>query len=383
MDDVSARQGALQRAVGLHELISTGATASERLGRPTDAVAAALLENRLLSILLPAPAGGLGGSRLDLFDAVEAIARADGSAGWCASVCNTVNHTAFIGLPADGRNEVFAGRPVSIWTSLQPKAVATPEPGGFRVSCPGTFGSGSSLSDWVLVAANTGEAQEGRYRGFLVPKAEVEIRDGSWDVMGLRATASIDYQITDRFVPSRRSWEYSWTTRDTSGPLSATEAVRLNAVGLAAFASGVGLGALADLIGSARTTRRTAADGLEGEDAMVQFGLGEIGGRMGAARSHLAGLVAIMDERAAAGSATTADEGLAISQACLTLARAARDAVVFAFDHAGASVIYAHQPLQRRLRDIFTGLKHASFTPALLSLVGKQQLGVRTSRKPI
>jgi len=329
-------------------------------------------------MLIPERDGGLGASRLDFFNAVEAIARADGSAGWCASVCNAVNYNVFLSLPAEGREEVFGDGPVSCWTSLLPNALVTAERDGFRVSCPGSFGSGSSLSRWVLIAANTGAAGEGRYRGFLVPKAEVEIKDGSWDVMGLRATASIDYAITDRFVPARRSWEYAWARADASGPPSATEVVRLNGIGLTAFASGVGQRALSELIVSAKKTKRTVGEGVQADDNVVQHGIGELDGRMRAARSHLTGLVSEMDGRA--DRAMTLEEGLAMSQAFQTLARAARDMVVFAFDHSSTSVIYARQPLQRCLRDIFTGLKHAAFTPAILSMTGKMQLGLPSSR---
>jgi len=380
MDDVSMRAGVLERATGLYDLISAEAVAGELLGRLSDRVAAALLGSGLLQVLIPERDGGLGGSRLEFFEAVEAIARADGSAGWCVSVCNTVNHAAFLGLPPEGRNEVFGHGPVSCWTSLIPRAVATEVEGGFRVSCPGSFGSGSSLSSWVLVAANVGVDGDGRYRAFVLPKAEVEIKDGSWDVMGLRATASIDYTITDRFVPARRSWAYDWATRDPSSPVSAADAIRLNAAGLTAFASGLGQRALAELIASATKTKRTVAEGLQAEDNVVQFGIGELDGRVRAARSHLLGLVAAMDERAAQALTTSPDEALALAQACQTLARAARDMVVFAFDYASTSVVYARAPLQRCLRDIFTGLKHAAFTPAFLSLVGKKQLGLPYSR---
>jgi len=275
---------------------------------------------------------------------------------------------------------VFGGGPTSCWASLIPKAVATPEAGGFRVSCPGTFGSGSSISSWVMVAANTGDPGEGRYRAFVIPKSEVEIKPGSWDVMGLRATASIDYTITEAFVPARRSWEYAWWSSEPSGPLSALAAARLNAVGLTAFASGVGQRALDELIASARKTRRTVAEGLQAEDSTVQAGIGELDGRMKAARTHLLGLVSAAEERAAEGRVMNPREGLELSQACLTLAKAARDMVIFAFDHVGTSAVYARQPLQRCLRDIFTGLKHVAFTPAFMSLVGRQQLGLPSAR---
>jgi hypothetical protein len=63
-------------------------------------------------------------------------------------------------------------------------------------------------------------------------------------------------------------------------------------------------------------------------------------------------------------------------QAAQTLTRAARDMTVFAFDNAGTTVVMATNPLQRCLRDIFTGLKHAILTPAILGRIGKVRLGL-------
>jgi hypothetical protein len=63
-------------------------------------------------------------------------------------------------------------------------------------------------------------------------------------------------------------------------------------------------------------------------------------------------------------------------QALQTLARAARDMTVFAFDNAGTTVVYATNPLQRCLRDIFTGMKLGVLTPAILGRIGKVRLGL-------
>ena len=49
---------------------------------------------------------------------------------------------------------------------------------------------------------------------------------------------------------------------------------------------------------------------------------------------------------------------------------------VFAFDHAGTTAVFATHPLQRCLRDIFTGLKHAILTPAILGRIGNVRLGL-------
>jgi alkylation response protein AidB-like acyl-CoA dehydrogenase len=78
----------LGRARAISGLISEEALAAERLGRLTDKVAAAMLDANLFSILLPRADGGLGGTGVELFEAVEEIARADGSAGWCTAISN-------------------------------------------------------------------------------------------------------------------------------------------------------------------------------------------------------------------------------------------------------------------------------------------------------
>ena len=376
MDDLSARATPLDRARSLFDLIDLEAQASERLGRLTDTVAGAMLDARLFEMLIPERYGGWGATMAAFFEAVEEIARADGSAGWCASLCNIITLTAFMGLPPEGRDEVFGHGPVTCWAALAPNAVATPEAGGFRVDCPGAFGSGSSLASWVLVASNLEDAGAGEYRAYLVPKAEVELKEGSWDVMGLRATASLDYAIKDRFVPARRTWTYHWTSKSADGPLAATDSVRLNAIGVAGFASGIAKRALGELVRSASTTRRIAGDVVQAEDNVVQFGVGDLDGRLRAARSHLLALVAGQDERIAVGRPTSFEEVIELSQATHVLARAAREMVIFAFDYSSTSVVYARQPIQRCLRDIFTGLKHAAFTPSLLGRVGKVRLGL-------
>jgi alkylation response protein AidB-like acyl-CoA dehydrogenase len=383
MDDLSARGTAAGRAAALFDLISGEAEAADRLGRLTDPVIQGLHGARLFEIMIPERYGGWGAAAVALFEATEEVARADGSAAWCLSMCNMMNRTAFLGLPPEGRDEMFGHGPTACWAALRPGAACTPDGDGFRVSYAGAYGTGSAVSDWVQVVSYVGEVGAGQYRGFVIPKAEVEIKAGSWDVMGLRATASIDYSINDVFVPARRSWTYGWTARGWSGPLAPLQQLQLNAIGLAGFASGVARRAQDELIALALKTKRGAGEGLQAEDHMVQFGIGELDGRLRAARTHILALVARFDERAASGDPTTPDDDLEISQATHTLARAAREMVIFAFDHASTSVVYARAPLQRCLRDIFTGLKHYAFTPSLLGRIGKARLGLPSGMGPV
>ena len=136
----------LDRAKAISDLIAEQALASERMGRLTDKVATALLDANLFSVLVPEAEGGLGGTGVELFEATEEIARADGSAGWCMAISNAISGFVCKGASAEARDEVFGNGPVACWATLLPKATSVGVKDGFRVSGNFAWGSSSSLS---------------------------------------------------------------------------------------------------------------------------------------------------------------------------------------------------------------------------------------------
>ena len=258
-----------------------------------------------------------------------------------------------------------------------PNATATEAPGGYRVSGNWTYGSGSSFAQWVVVTSMSRDA-EGRnvYRAYLIPKDDVELREGTWATMGLRATSSVDYAITDRFVPAHRTYQFFSEGLAASGPLSAMETVWLNQVGLTAFASGVGQRALSEFIAAAPKTKRIGAEGFQSENHAVQAGVAELEGRLRAAASHYREMLARQHEVLARGEATGPALRAELSLGAQTLARAAKDAALFAYEHSGTSVVYASSPIQRCFRDLMTGLKHGTFSPSILGRIGRSRLGL-------
>ena len=367
----------LDRAKAISDLIAEQALASERMGRLTDKVATALLNANLFSVLVPEAEGGLGGTGVELFEATEEIARADGSAGWCMAISNAISGFVCKGASAKAREEVFGNGPVACWATLLPKATSVGVKSGFRVSGNFAWGSSSSLSRWVLVPARL-EDRDGKqwFRAHLLPAKDADIKEGSWDVMGLRGTASIDYSIADKFVPAHRTFEYPFVVEGDLQKPSAQGLIQRGQPGLAAFASGIGFRALAELIAAAPKTKRLLAEGTQADDNVVQFGIGELEGRLRAARAHYLNLIAAQDKAIARGLVPAPASALDAQQAFQTLARAARDMTVFAFDNAGTTVVLATNPVQRCLRDIFTGLKHGILTPAILGRIGKVRLGL-------
>jgi indole-3-acetate monooxygenase len=260
---------------------------------------------------------------------------------------------------------------------LRPKAKSVEVKGGFRVKGSFDYGTGSSLARWLMVPAPLPD-RDGRqwFRAHVLPKENAEIKEDSWDAMGLRATASVDYSITDTFVPTHRTSEYPFLADGNPHSASAQGLMRVGQIGMTAFASGISIRALAELIAAAPNTRRLLAEGMQAEDNVVQFGIGEFEGRLHAARRHYIDLLSEYEEAIGAGREPDADHALGTLQTAQILARAARDLTVFAFDNAGTNAVLATEPLQRCLRDIFTGLKHAALTPAILTRIGKVRLGL-------
>lgn len=374
MNDVAQEISAVDRARAISGVIREEALAGERLGRLTNRTAEAILAQNLCSIMVPRAAGGLGASRAGFFEATEEIARADGSAGWCVGLCNGINVFIHRGATPRLREEVFGQGSVSCWASLLPRGRSEPEGGGFRLTGAFGWGSGSSMSRWVAVTAPLGDRDGFQwFRAHVVPKADVGLKEGSWDVMGLRATHSVDYDI-DAFVPAHRTFEYPMASEANPGGVFGREGTVLGQMGMVAFASGVAQAALAELLALAPKTKRLLVEGVQADDNAVQYGVGELEGRLRAARTWYLGLVAELDAAVAAGR--TPAVGMDLMQAAQTLTRAARDVAVFAFDNSGTTVIYATHPLQRALRDLFTGLKHGQLTPAILGRIGKVRLGL-------
>jgi alkylation response protein AidB-like acyl-CoA dehydrogenase len=372
---MQAATTALERARALHPLISGEALEGELAGRLTDRAAGALLDAGLFSILIARSDGGAEAGRAEFFEAVEAIAAADGSAGWCLAVCAVAAFVVSAAARPEARLEVFGDGPVALWTTLLEGARSTPAVGGYTVSGRFGWGSGSSFAGWVVVnegfADNHGKPW---FRAFVARKSDVDLDPDSWRSMGLEATASVDYAISDKFVPTHRVFEYPLGQTETAGAFSTVTSARLNQVGLTAFASGVGARALSEILGVAAKTRRLAGQETLAEDRLVQHGIGEHDGRLRAARAHYLGLLHAQDRHIAAQGVADAAIAWAAQQAAFTLTRAARDLTIFAFDSAPAKVVTRSDPIQRCLRDIFAGLKHATFSPALLARIGKARL---------
>ena len=300
--------GPLALAKELAPLISQEAGEAERQGRLTDSVANAMLEARLFSLLVPTALGGHDASLRAMYEVVEELSRADGAAGWCATIGTNTTAAMARGLAPEALLEVFgADGAVSGAGSLAPTAVSQAVEDGYRVSGRFAWASGSAHSKWYVVGSVEQGSSGPFLRLYVLPTAQC-VRHETWNVMGLKGTGSVDLSLDAVFVPRHRCMDMPNSTHGQSvesadprkGSLADNAAVA--AAGIGAFATGIARRALDELIALAPQAKRLKAGGTLAQDAAVQLGLAQAEGALRSARQHVMGCLDEMERARLQGS---------------------------------------------------------------------------------
>src|SRR5687768_14365157 len=175
-------------------------------------------EEGYLGLTVPEELGGMGAGLYDLIVAQERLAAGDGSTALAVNM-----HVSPIGQLAslwrasgderlaDVLRRAADGRLVYASMSAEPgdpilmssTTVARPVEGGYRVTGKKIFGTESAVCTEFSTRALLDDAEAGpTVLFFRLPRdAEgMHVKD-TWDTMGMRATESNDFELTDVFVP--------------------------------------------------------------------------------------------------------------------------------------------------------------------------------------
>jgi len=199
--------------------------------------------------------------------------------------------------------------------------------------------------------------------------------DGSWDVIGLRGTASDAYSVTDLFVPEAfSSTREDPTLRLEPGPLYAFTHQGLYAVGAAGVALGLARAMLDAFVTLARRKTPRALAPLAG-NAAVQANVARAEAKLGSARAYL--LDTLQTIWSEAGETTPIDVPARVRlRLATTLAiDASIDVAEAAYRGAGADAIFAGSAFERRFRDIYTLSQQTQARAAHFEAVGAVMLG--------
>ena len=199
----------LESARELQPTIRSEVPAMQAERRLTATVVDGMRATGVFGMALPRSLGGPELSPLEQFEVIESLTYADGSVGWCAMIgCDTGYFPGFLDDDTLGEvyptpNQVSAGK-------VQPMGIAVRARDGWRVTGRWDFGSGSTHADrfigGVFLRDEAGDRltdDQGQplVRVAHLPPEQVTVHD-TWDTIGMRATASNDYEVTDALIPN-------------------------------------------------------------------------------------------------------------------------------------------------------------------------------------
>lgn len=187
------------------------AVETEHLGRLPDENIRLLREIGMPPLMMPNRWGGAERPLHEALRTVASLAHGCMSSAWVAALL--AEHPWVLAhFPIDAQGDVWERGPdVVVCMSNNFSAEASSVPGGYRVGGQWRFVSGCDHADWFLLQASlagaTGEAPKRPL--YLIPRADINIDQDSWQVAGLRGTGSKTLSVKDALVPSRRVLDWA------------------------------------------------------------------------------------------------------------------------------------------------------------------------------
>ncbi len=366
----------IEQACALAPLIRRHADEAERQRHLPRAVAEAFAQKGLYRLAGASDIHGADADPMTQIGVIEAVSRADGSAGWNLMI--GIETFGLIGPGFKERCPELIADPMTIMaSSTAAVGRAQREGDGWRVSGQWQFVSGihnAHIFGATVRLHDGDEVLDEGNRYAVVPAGEFEIVD-TWHVAGLRGSGSHDVRLADVFVPDTRIIAPIGGNEATTPQLRLPLGNRL-AYNKAAVAIGIaraGIEAFLDLAArkQPRFTTRTLRDRPFAQRAIAS------------AEARLLGARAALLELAAANWETVVDGGeVAPRQRALfhivasDAARAAVEVVERLSEAAGTSANRIGEPLERISRDVRVVRQHATVAPHLMEDAGRTLLGL-------
>lgn len=365
----------LARARALAPLAAAGAAAAEKARTLPAHLVEAMAEAHLFALCAPSAVGGEERDPLTTIAVIEALARADGAAGWVLMIGIEATGIGTAYLDPDYARDLMcgAGRPAVITGAINPMGRARRVAGGYVVTGRWPFASGSTHSDYFwgqCLVEGTGEALEA-----LLPRRSYSVLD-TWHVAGLCATGSHDVEATEVFVPDH---QITYTRRGRprhDGPLFRYPLMARLAYNKVGVCLGVARGAIDAFVELANTkTPRFESSPLR-ERPRAQRAVAEAEAAVRGARSFCFEVVGDLWSTIVDGDHATAEQKALVRLACSSAALTCIKAVQTLHEAAGTSVNFLSSRLGRCMRDAQVVSQHIMVAPHFIDDAGRVLLGL-------
>jgi alkylation response protein AidB-like acyl-CoA dehydrogenase len=383
----------LHAAIELGPKIRAAGDEMERMRRIPPHLAQAMRDTGVFGMVLPRSWGAPELDPLTQIRVIEAMAMAEGSAGWCAMIgCDSGYITAF--LDEHVAREMYPDIGVATAATATATGEATPVRDGYRVNGRFPFASGCQHCEWAWVGCNVVDngtplvnaAGIPETRTCFVRLSDCEILD-TWYTTGLRGTGSHDLAIHDVFVPAERTFSFQDPNLvKRPGPLYAFPLMFL-AKG-AAPALGIARHAIDVVIENAgRKPARRMIVGERGEppkllreEVFVQESVARAEATLGAARSYLFEVIGDLWATLVEESRPAPFQQARFITAYTHVVGQCVEAVQLVYKASGGTAVYQTGALDRCLRDVLTMNQHLMGSLRTYEMAGRLLLGLEPLR---
>ena len=308
--------GLIRAARELAPKIEAARADIERERQVPRALVDAMGDAGLFALWLPKAFDGPELNLVDYIRVIEELARADGSAAWCATVAACYSRIAGYLQPEIARR-IFGGGRTVVAGTINPTGKAFAVDGGHRVTGRWAYGSGILHSTWTLGncivhdrdGPRRGSSGAPEIRLVIFPTSAVEVID-TWHVSGLRGTGSHDYRVADLFVRDDHSIPCFDATPLQPGTLYAVPMITVLSVAIAAVPLGIARAAIDAAVELAQVKTR-AYPSLHGSSLLLrdkptfQAAVGRAEALLGSARSFLLATVDDLWDEVSSGAAAS------------------------------------------------------------------------------
>ncbi|MCH9671570.1 MAG: acyl-CoA dehydrogenase family protein [Gammaproteobacteria bacterium] len=382
--DADASANPVAVAKGLHSAIVAARTHIDREQAFPAELVDAMRAGNLFQLSLPAAIGGPQHHPLVSFEAVEALARADGSVGWCASISTSVSLFSGGWLDPVVARALFGATPNATMSgSVRAEGNATITPDGYVVSGQWDFASNINQARWMFCTCTLWENGEQqltragapRVRTMLIPIEQVTIVP-TWSVVGMRGTGSHDFRVDNVHVPRAHTVSLGDPPAHDGLLYHPRLSMTCAWATTAAVALGIGRGAVDTFFELANRSGSTASRAtLLRDRPRAQESAAQAEAILNSARAFLVDAVGTAWDTLSNDSAAP---GAAIAQARLAITHAMQEsvrAVDKLFHAAGTNAVYEKNGIERHFRDVHVAAQHAAGQMSHYETAGKALLG--------
>lgn len=369
----------LQATRAMAETVRADAAAGEAGRRLTPAVVEAMRRAGVFRMAMGKALGGPELSPLEQIDVIEALAHADGAAGWCGMInCDGGYASAY--LDRDVAATLYPSIDRSTVMVANPSGRAVIEGDGYRVSGQWPFASGSSHADVFFLSClvfdgeqlvMAGDLPEIRMVGFERP--EVEVVD-TWFTTGLAATASNDVKVVDVHVDRSRTYSMMEAVPVDRAPLYQWRWMFLSK--MPAVPLGVARAAVDEALRVAATKVTMPTFALARDDSDVQQAVGRATALVRSGRAYVDDAIGATWDALESGRTPSTDEWVDARLAITNAFTSAKHAVTLLYEALGTTGVYRRSPLDRQLRDVTTMAQHMVSQSKTYAAAGRGLLGL-------